>query len=93
MKKHKALILGRSSSGKTSSLRNLDPAKTGIINCDKEELVFPSETPQTETKSKEINTAKSKADELREFKKLLDEGIISQEEFDKEKKKILEKNE
>jgi hypothetical protein len=41
MKKHKMLILGRSSSGKTSSLRNLDAARTGIINCDKEELIFP----------------------------------------------------
>jgi hypothetical protein len=43
MKKHKMLILGRSSSGKSSSLRNLDPAKTGIINCDKQELIFPSD--------------------------------------------------
>lgn len=42
MKKHKMLILGRSASGKTSSLRNLDPSRTGIINCDKEALVFPS---------------------------------------------------
>lgn len=31
----------------------------------------------------------SKADQLRELKKLLDEGIITQEEFEKEKKKIL----
>lgn len=31
----------------------------------------------------------SKADEILKFKKLLDEGIISKEEFEKEKKKIL----
>jgi len=36
----KMLILGRSGSGKTSSMRNLDPVKTGIINCDKQELPF-----------------------------------------------------
>lgn len=42
MKKHKMLILGRSGSGKSSGLRNLDPARTGIINCDKQELIFPS---------------------------------------------------
>ena len=29
---------------------------------------------------------------LREFKQLLDEGIITQEEFDKEKKEILDSN-
>jgi hypothetical protein len=40
MKYIKMLILGRSGSGKTSSLRGLDPAKTAIINCDKQELPF-----------------------------------------------------
>ncbi|MCL6258213.1 SHOCT domain-containing protein [Aquiflexum sp. TKW24L] len=33
---------------------------------------------------------KTKADKLRELKKLLDEGVITQEEFEIEKKKILE---
>ena len=33
---------------------------------------------------------KTKADKLRELKKLLDEGVISKEEFEVEKKKILE---
>ncbi len=37
------------------------------------------------------NENESKADKLREFKKLLDEGIITQEEFDLEKKKILDR--
>ena len=36
---------------------------------------------------------RSKADRLREFKKLLDEGVITKEEFEKEKKKILEEGE
>ena len=31
----------------------------------------------------------STADELKQFKQLLDEGIISQEEFDKEKRNYL----
>ncbi len=34
------LVLGRSGSGKTSSMRNLDPSTTGLINCDKQELPF-----------------------------------------------------
>lgn len=37
---HKILILGRSGSGKTLSERNLDPATTGIINADRQELEF-----------------------------------------------------
>lgn len=40
-----------------------------------------------------IKPLKSKADRLREFKKLLDEGVITQEEFEREKKKILEEEE
>jgi Short C-terminal domain/PEGA domain len=35
---------------------------------------------------------KSTADKLRELKKLVDEGVITQAEFDKEKAKILEAN-
>ncbi len=35
-------------------------------------------------------TTKSKADRLREIKQLLDEGVLTQEEYEKEKKKILE---
>ena len=34
-------------------------------------------------------SAKSKVEQLRELKGLLDEGILTQEEFDAEKKKIL----
>jgi predicted Zn-dependent peptidase len=42
--------------------------------------------------SPQNNNTKSKADRLRELKKLLDEKIITQEEFEKEKKKILDEN-
>ena len=34
-------------------------------------------------------TGKSKAEWLRELKELLDEGILTQEEFEAEKKKVL----
>ena len=43
----------------------------------------------TISSEKEQNT-KSKTDRLRELKELLDENVITQEEFEKEKKKILE---
>ncbi len=55
------------------------------------ELSSLSETPTTDAKPDESQTIISKADQLRELKKLLDEGIITHEEFEKEKKKILEK--
>jgi hypothetical protein len=34
-----------------------------------------------------------KSDQLRELKRLFDEGILTQDEYEKEKAKILEKNE
>lgn len=39
-----------------------------------------------------LNQTVSKMDRLRELKKLLDEEVITQEEFEKEKKKVLESN-
>lgn len=44
------------------------------------------------TNSKE-SQVKSKADKLRELKQLLDDKIITQEEYEKEKQKILEQDE
>ncbi len=41
----------------------------------------------------QAQTQKSKADKLRELKSLLDDGIITQKEYEKEKKKILEEEE
>ena len=41
-------------------------------------------------KTKETLTIKSKTEQLRELKELLDEGVITQEEFEKEKEKVLE---
>jgi len=45
-----------------------------------------------QTHPKQIN-CKSKADRIREFKQLFDEKIITQEEFEREKKKILDETE
>jgi hypothetical protein len=56
----------------------------------------PSSTNETSVKSvtskKDKSNYKGKADSLRELKKLLDEGIITKDEFEAEKKKILEKD-
>lgn len=35
------MIAGNSGSGKSTSLRNLDPATTFVVNCGKKELTFP----------------------------------------------------
>ena len=51
-------------------------AKYHELGEDKQQIVF----------DKEI----SGADEIRKYKQLLDEGIISQEEFNRKKKQILE---
>lgn len=47
--------------------------------------------PQTNQQSQQLasKSDKSKTEQLIEFKKLLDQGILTQEEFDKEKQKIL----
>lgn len=45
---------------------------------------------KTETNINKKSNSKSKADKLRELKKLLDEDVITKEEFEKEKKKILD---
>ena len=51
-----------------------------------------NEQPIIKTNSQQ-NQTKSKADRLRELKQLLDEKVITQEEYEKEKKKILEEDE
>ena len=49
-------------------------------------------TPDNETNVVPLASQKSKADKLRELKHLLDEKIITTEEFEKEKAKILQSN-
>ena len=51
-----------------------------------------NEQPEIKTQPQQ-NQAKSKADRLPELKQLLDEKVITQEEYEKEKKKILEEDE
>lgn len=51
----------------------------------KESTITPHET----TKGDALPGTKSKTDKLRELKQLLDEGVLTQEEYEKEKTKIL----
>ena len=44
---------------------------------------------ETEKKVSEVKNTAFAIDEIREYKKLLDEGIISQEEFEIKKKQLL----
>lgn len=54
------------------------------------ELVKASGSVVTITKEQAVSTEnKTKADKLRELKKLLEEKLITQEEYDSEKKKVL----
>lgn len=50
-------------------------------------------TQSVATEQKKSDLSKTKVDKLRELKKLLDEKVITQEEFDKEKKKVLDEAE
>lgn len=52
-----------------------------------------TEQPPVQQVQQNLPSIKSKAERLREFKQLLDEKVITQEEFEKEKKKILEEEE
>jgi hypothetical protein len=54
------------------------------------ELKIKSNSPQGGKILPQNNNTHSKADQLRDLKDLLDKGIITQEEFNKEKKKILD---
>lgn len=56
------------------------------------DFVPPMAVPQPQTQVQPLQV-ESKATRLRELKQLLDENIITQEEYEKEKKKILEEDE
>ena len=55
----------------------------------KEDLPVEEATGRNDSLSKTDPVPSSSANEIREFKKLLDEGIITQEEFDAKKKQLL----
>jgi hypothetical protein len=57
------------------------------------ELVPLSGNQQPIIKSQKTNNQQSKAERLRDLKQLLDEKVLTQEEYEKEKKKILEEDE
>lgn len=65
---------------------------TGCKAKEEKQPILNNPTPQPTGNSQEelIIRAKQKADQLREMKKLLDEGILTQEEYDKEKRRILD---
>jgi hypothetical protein len=54
-------------------------------------LSFNSQNVNAKTGTQK-NETKSKADRLRELKQLLDENILTQEEYEIEKKKILDED-
>lgn len=64
-----------------------DPVHTYTLTPINYYFELPYEMPEPAVQQEP--SVQSKADQLRELKKLLDEGIITQEEFEKEKKKIL----
>ena len=59
-----------------------EPATNTVVN--------PNITPPSVTPTQSLTRTKTEA--LRELKQLLDEGVLTQEEYDKEKAKLLESN-
>ena len=78
---------------KTGQLRICGITDTFLINIYKldisEEIKRIIYNLQTRDNEKNNNNSFSQADEILKFKKLLDEGIITQEEFDKKKQELL----
>ena len=70
------------------AIANRDDIHKEISNliADRQNTIKMSSVPETVIKQE---VAKSNADELKKFKELLDQGIISQEEFDAKKKQLL----
>lgn len=56
-----------------------------------ENVIKPVSTPHSENQPKELNSSAASAQQLRELKKLKDEGILTEEEFRKKKQAILDK--
>lgn len=72
-------IVGAGVKFKILNISNVEELKTLIINKKKAER----------TGAKNVNTSTNSADELKKYKELLDNGVISQEEFDAKKKQLL----
>lgn len=80
-------------SGKIASNKSFNEAFDKLILLlDQLDQVTTVQKSNKDELSPQNNNTKSKADRLRELKKLLDEKILTQVEFEKEKKKILDEN-
>ena len=66
-----------------------DISERGVTKQDYNHYIYQIDYNGCDTKTESTNST-SKADKLRELKKLLDEGVITKEEFEKEKKKLLD---
>ena len=76
--------------GATGSWWKPDINEKGVIKIDYNHYVYTIDYENCSTTPQEDRSDKpSIAELLRELKKLLDEGIITQEEFETEKKRIL----
>ena len=57
-----------------------------------DEIVYPEEYKPKKAEAPQQTPVISIADEILKLKKLLDDGVLTKEEFETQKKKILEKN-
>lgn len=71
-------LIGTGVKFRISNITNAETIKSVIIDKKKSEQI------------KSNSTTASSADELKKYKELLDGGVISQEEFDKRKKQLLD---
>lgn len=72
---------------------NLNPYYTGTCSCGRtksEVLNFRKQEKEQKESTKKMEAESAKLDNLKKLKDLLDSGVLTQEEFDKKKKQLLE---
>jgi len=88
--KNKGFSVGFKSAVVASNMSFQEAFDKFVLLVDKYARSTNGQKSEKQAQIQQNNNTQSKADRLRELKKLLDEGILTQDEYEKEKKKILD---